>query len=160
MSNPLSYHPAPTGRVDDRRATCTPAQRVTRSLLGYGVIAGPFYVVVTLIQAAVRDGFDLRRHEWSLLANGGRMGPDHQLRAHRSDGDRRLGRPAPSVVHRPGRRSAPILIAVFGVSLIGAGVFRADPMLGFPLGTPDGPPAQISITACSTWPSAASASPA
>jgi Protein of unknown function (DUF998) len=44
--------------------------RVTRSLLGYGVIAGPFYVVVSLVQALTRDGFDLTRHAWSLLANG------------------------------------------------------------------------------------------
>ena len=49
---------------------CTPEARITRSLLGYGVIAGPFYVAVSLAQALVRDGFDLSRHEWSLLANG------------------------------------------------------------------------------------------
>ena len=45
----------PVTRHDD----CTPAQRVTRSLLGYGVIAGPVYVGVTLAQALTRDGFDL-----------------------------------------------------------------------------------------------------
>lgn len=28
---------------------------------------------------------------------------------------------------------------MYGVSLIGAGIFRADPALGFPVGTPDGP---------------------
>ena len=43
---------------------------MTRSLLGYGVIAGPLYVVVSLAQALTRDGFDLTRHAWSLLANG------------------------------------------------------------------------------------------
>ncbi|MEN3309228.1 MAG: hypothetical protein V7603_5430, partial [Micromonosporaceae bacterium] len=43
-------------------ATCDPAARITRSLLGYGVIAGPGYVVVSLVQALTRDGFDLRRH--------------------------------------------------------------------------------------------------
>ena len=49
---------------------CTPEQRVTRALLGYGIVAGPFYVAVSLTQAALRDGFDLTRHPWSLLANG------------------------------------------------------------------------------------------
>src|SRR5687767_5465318 len=49
---------------------CTPAGRITKSLLGYGVIAGPLYVVVSLAQALTRDGFDLSRHAWSLLANG------------------------------------------------------------------------------------------
>src|SRR5690606_24249411 len=33
-----------------------------------GVLVGPFYLVVGLIQAFVRDGFDLGRHALSLLA--------------------------------------------------------------------------------------------
>ena len=49
---------------------CTPPVRITKSLLGYGVIAGPLYVVVALAQALTRDGFDLSKHAWSLLANG------------------------------------------------------------------------------------------
>ena len=49
---------------------CTPASRVTRSLLAYGIVAGPSYVLVSLAQAATRKGFDLTRHDWSLLANG------------------------------------------------------------------------------------------
>ena len=50
------------------RAQCDRADRVTRSLLGYGIIAGPMYVLISLAQAVTRDGFDLARHEWSLLA--------------------------------------------------------------------------------------------
>src|SRR3954447_22494687 len=49
---------------------CSPAARITRSLLGYGVIAGPFYVAVSLAQALTRDGFQLDKHSWSLLENG------------------------------------------------------------------------------------------
>src|SRR5436305_8524018 len=49
---------------------CTPAVRATRSLLGYGVLAGPLYVAVSLGQALTRPGFDLSRHAWSLLENG------------------------------------------------------------------------------------------
>lgn len=45
-------------------ASCTPEGRVTRSLLGYGVLAGPVYVAVSLGQALIREGFDLTRHEW------------------------------------------------------------------------------------------------
>ena len=52
------------------QAKCDTSDRVTNSLLGYGVIAGPVYVVVSLAQAFTRDGFDLSRHQWSLLANG------------------------------------------------------------------------------------------
>ena len=67
----LSTHP---GTVDTTPAhttpACTPAARVTRSLLGYGIIAGPIYVAVSLTQALTRPGFDLSRHAWSLLENG------------------------------------------------------------------------------------------
>src|SRR5258708_39666514 len=46
--------------------------RITKSLLGYGVIAGPIYVVVVAAQMATRDGFDPTRHAASQLANGER----------------------------------------------------------------------------------------
>ncbi|MEV4461569.1 DUF998 domain-containing protein, partial [Microbispora sp. NPDC049633] len=57
-------HAVTPSRACDRR------NAVTRSLLGYGVIAGPIYVGVSLTEALTRDGFDLTRHAWSLLANG------------------------------------------------------------------------------------------
>ncbi len=123
------------------RTTCTPETRITRSLLGYGVIAGPSYIAVSLAQALVRDGFDLRRHEWSLLANGpggwiqvvnlvltGLMVVAAAIGFGRALGE---GRAA---------RWAPRLLAVYGVALVAAGALRADPMNGFPLGTPDGHP--------------------
>jgi hypothetical membrane protein len=122
-------------------ADCTSEDRVTRSLLGYGVVAGPFYVLVSLAQALVRDGFDLTRHDWSLLANGtggwiqianlvltGLMVIAAAIGYHRALGG------------GPGQRWAPRLLATFGFGLVGAGAFRADPMSGFPAGTPDGPP--------------------
>jgi hypothetical protein len=40
---------------------------------------------------------------------------------------------------QPGGTWAPRLIALYGVSLVAAAVFRADPSFGFPAGTPDGP---------------------
>lgn len=43
---------------------------ITRSLLGWGVVAGPFYVVVGLLLALTRPGFDLSRHSLSLLILG------------------------------------------------------------------------------------------
>ena len=43
---------------------------MTRVLLACGVVAGPVYVGVGLIQMLVRDGFDIRRHALSLLSNG------------------------------------------------------------------------------------------
>jgi hypothetical protein len=44
--------------------------RITKSLLGYGVIAGPIYELVVAAQMATRDGFDPTRHAASQLANG------------------------------------------------------------------------------------------
>lgn len=37
----------------------------------------------------------------------------------------------------PGRRYGPLLVAGWGVGLIGAGLFTADPVSGYPAGTPD-----------------------
>jgi hypothetical membrane protein len=119
---------------------CSPADRVTKSLLGYGVIAGPIYVVVALAQALTREGFDLRRHAWSMLSNGG---PGWIQIANFivvglmviafAVGLRRALTPG------IGARWAPWLIGGYGASLIAAGIFRADPGLGFPVGTPGGP---------------------
>ena len=122
-------------------SACTPEARVTRSLLGYGVLAGPFYVVVSLAQALTRDGFDLGRHAWSLLANGPggwvqmlNLVATGLMVIAAAVGLRRVlgtGRAA---------RWAPRWLAVYGAGLVAAGVFTADPMNGFPLGTPDGMP--------------------
>lgn len=115
--------------------------RVTKSLLGYGVIAGPFYVVVSLAQALTRDGFDLTRHAWSLLANGdlgwiqitnftltGAMLVAFAVGLHRALGGGRGG------------RWAPLLLGAFGVGMaLSALVFRADPAQGFPPGAPQQP---------------------
>lgn len=119
-------------------AKCTPAGRITRSLLGYGIVAGPLYVVVALAQALTRDGFDLSKHAWSLLANG-ELGwiqvtnfiVTGLMTVAAAIGLRRALTPG------RGRTWVPLLIATYGVSLVGAGVFRADPAQGFPVGTPE-----------------------
>ena len=52
-------------------ADCPPlADRITKSLLGYGVIAGPIYVVAVAAQMLTRDGYDPTRHAASQLVNG------------------------------------------------------------------------------------------
>ena len=115
------------------------AARVTRALLVCGVIAGPLYVLVSVTEALTRDGFDLARHQWSLLSNGD-LGWVHianlvvtgLLTVAFAVGLRR--------VLRPGRGGTwvPRLLGVYGLSLAAAGVFRADPAMGFPPGTPEG----------------------
>jgi hypothetical protein len=109
----------------------------TRMWLTCGVVAGPLYVVVSLAQALTRDGFDLARHPWSLLSNGGLgwLQISNFLLAGALTMAFAVGLTRSWV--RPGW--APRLIAAYGASLIGAGVFRADPTQGFPAGTPAGP---------------------
>ncbi len=138
-----STQPATSGSpaAGDERPGCTPAGRITRSLLGWGVLAGPFFVVVSLSQAATRDGFDLTRHDWSLLAVGAygwiQVANFVLTGLMVLAGAIGFGRAMTSGV---GARWAPRLLAAYGAALISAGLFRADPMRGFPLGTPDGPP--------------------
>jgi hypothetical protein len=117
---------------------CSPAARVTRSLLGYGVIAGPFYVAVSLAQALTRDGFHLDRHSWSLLENGS-LGwiqitnfiVTGLMTVAAAAGLRR------AMTAGRGRKVAPWLVTAYGVGIVGAGVFTADPAQGFPTGTPE-----------------------
>jgi hypothetical protein len=111
---------------------------VTRSALWCGVLAGPFYLAVGLAQAFVREGFDLGRHPLSMLANG----PGGWIQTANfvitglmviaaAAGLRR--------VLRPGARALPWFLGGFGAAMIVAAAFPADPVDGFPPGTPRGP---------------------
>ena len=118
---------------------------VTRSLLGCGVLAGPFYLAVGLIQALLRDDFDLARHPLSLLANG--PGGWIQTANFVLTGLMVL---AAAVgfgrVLGPKSRTVTWSLGGFGVALIVAAMFPADPVDGFPPGTPEGFPTSISST--------------
>lgn len=117
----------------------------TRSLLRWGVVAGPFYLALGLVQAFVRDGFDLARHPLSVLANGpggwvqtvnfvltGAMVVAVAIGIAR--------------VLRPHSRATAYLLGFFGVAMLLAAIFPADPVDGFPVGTPEGMPTSISTT--------------
>ena len=57
--------------VDVRRgADCSPRQRVTKSLLGYGVLAGAVYVIGSVLQGLLTPGFSFARDSWSHLSLG------------------------------------------------------------------------------------------
>jgi hypothetical protein len=128
---------------------CSTDANVTRSLLGYLALAGPFYVAVSLVQAFARSGFSLTRDEWSLLALGHfgwiqvvNLAMTGAMTIAGAIGVRRaLGRYADAGVW------APRLLVGYGVALIGAGIFRADPADGFPPGSVSGASTQISLHA-------------
>lgn len=118
---------------------------VTRSLLGYGVLAGPLYLAVGLVQASVRDGFDLRRHALSLLANG--PGGWIQTTNFVLSGLMVIAAAVGFArVLGTTSRALPGLVGAFGASMIMAAVFPADSMDGFPVGTPMGSPTSVSAT--------------
>jgi hypothetical protein len=85
-------------------------------------------VAVSLAQAFTREGFDLTKHAWSLLSNG-ELGwiqvanfiLTGLMCVAAAVGLRRALTPG------RGRTWAPLLIGAYGVSLVGAGIFKADP---------------------------------
>ena len=130
------------GRGDADRAAA-----ITRSLLGYGVLVGPFYVVVGLTQALTRDGYQIARHDLSLLANGplGWIQVTNLILSGLMTVAAAVGMRRSLRVLGGGRGSVwgPRLVAGYGLGLVGSGIFVADPMNGFPRGTPDGPPLTV-----------------
>jgi hypothetical protein len=129
-----------TAPVTGRPACGDRAGNITRSLLGYLALAGPFYVLVSLVQALTRDGFSLAHDEWSLLATGPlgwiQVANLALTGAMLVAGAVGFGRATGRAV--AGGTWAPRLLAGYGAALILAGVFRADPAYGFPPGTPAG----------------------
>ncbi|GGD88454.1 DUF998 domain-containing protein [Paenibacillus nasutitermitis] len=118
---------------------------LNKRLLVCAVIAGPIYIIVGLAQILFREGFDMTRHPLSLMSTGdlgwiqitnfiltgflvvlGAIGLSRTVK-----GDKRW------------RRGA-LFIGIYGVCVIGGGVFATDPSLGFPPGTPDVYPETIS----------------
>jgi Protein of unknown function (DUF998) len=142
MTQTIETRPAGTPRTTTTTATTT---TTTRALLACGVVAGPLFIVVGLAQMLTRDGFDPIRHPLSLLSLGdlgwiqiGNFAVSGLLFAASAVGMRRA-------LH-PGHAGTwgPLLIGVYGAGLVMGGVFVADPALGFPPGTPDGIPDQLS----------------
>ena len=117
----------------------------TRQLLACGILAGPIYILVGLLQILTRKGFDMTRHPLSLMSTGdlgwiqitnfiltgtlvvlGAIGLRRAIQA-----DKRW------------RRGA-LFLGLYGLGVIGGGVFVTDPTLGFPPGTPNTYPETIS----------------
>jgi hypothetical protein len=111
--------------------------KMTKVLLACGVVAGPLYLIVGLAQAFTRPGFDITRHDLSLLSNGdlgwiqvANLIITGLLVIASAVGMRE------ALYDGIGKTWGPLLIGVYGLGLIGAGIFKADPAMGFPVGTP------------------------
>jgi hypothetical membrane protein len=115
------------------------------TLLIAGIVSGPLFVFVVLLQSLARQGFDLVRLPLSLLSVG-EFGWIQKINFVVSGvlaltcavAIRRL-------YPRNGISFASVLIAVYGAGLVAAGIFPPDSALGFPPGTAQGVPASQSM---------------
>jgi len=121
------------------------AETITRALLRCGIVAGPLYIAVGAIQLVIRPGFDVRYNMLSQMALGdlgwiqaANFVVSGLLVLASAIGIRRALRSG------SGSTWGARLIAVYGLGLIAAAIFGADPGFGFPPGTPAGPPSTIS----------------
>jgi hypothetical protein len=117
------------------------AAAVTRSLLGWGVVAGPFYLVVGVILALTRDGFELSSHPLSLLMLGehGWLQRANIILTGAMVLAASVGF-ARALQGSTAARRAGRLLGAYGVILVISGIFPPDPMEGFPPGTTQGDP--------------------
>jgi Protein of unknown function (DUF998) len=119
-------------------ATMTASRRKTMALLVCGVIAGPLFVLTFLVEGTTRAHYNPLRHPVSSLALG-RFGWVQDanfivaglLTLAFAVGVLRALRPG------QGATWGPLLIGVWALGLIGAGIFVTDPVSGYPPGTPD-----------------------
>lgn len=139
----VSEHVGATERANESGFTRSGAS--SQSLLRFGVLVGPFYLAVGLLQALLRDGFDLKRHALSHLANG--PGGWVQTANFVLSGLMVIAAAVGFArVLRPQSRAVSWTLGGFGASMLVAAVFPADPVDGFPVGTPEGNPTSISTT--------------
>jgi hypothetical membrane protein len=110
----------------------------TKTLLACGVIGGPLFVATFLVEGATRAGYDPLRHPVSSLALGDSGWTQTAnfivtglLTLAFAAGLRLALRPP------EGSTWGPLLIGVWAVGLLGAGIFVTDPVSGYPPGRPD-----------------------
>jgi len=103
--------------------TAIQLRAATPALVRCAVVAAPLWAAVSLVQAAVRPGFDLTRYPLSMLSTG----PDGWIQVLNF-----LVAGILTVIGGIGLRRvltgwAPRLLAVNGVGMVAAGVFSMDP---------------------------------
>ena len=123
--------PTPPAVLVDGSARCNGGVR--SRLLLCGVIGPVIFVASFLVQGALRSGYDPLRHPVSSLSLG--PGGWVQMATFWLTGLLIVG-------YAVGLRRArcgwwtPVLVGLVGVGLVGAGIFVADPISGYPPGSP------------------------
>lgn len=110
----------------------------TKALLACGVIDGPLFVGAFVVEGATRANYDPLRYPVSSLALGesGWMQVANFIVAGLLMLAFAVGL---RLALRPLRRSiwGPLLVGVWAIGLLGAGIFVTDPVSGYPPGTSD-----------------------
>lgn len=114
--------------------------RLTKTLLLCGTLTGPLFFAVAIVQALARPGFNVRLNALSQLSLGD-LGwiqiasflLTGLLAVACAIGVRRL------LKGQKGGTWGALLVGTFGLGLLVAGIFPADPGFGFPPGAPEGP---------------------
>src|SRR5262245_21169565 len=118
---------------------------ITRSLLGFGMLVGPFYLALGVGQGLIRAGFSFARHPLSVLANG----PGGWVQTANFVVSALMVLAAVVGITRVAAAGSRVMrgaLVVYALGMIVAAIFPADPMDGFPPGTPLGVPTTISTT--------------
>ena len=131
--------------MESSESLVSPSAAATRFALACGMAAGPFYLAVGLAQGFLREGFVFSRHSLSVLTNG--PGGWIQTANFVITGLMVLCAAAGiGQVLGPKSRATAWFLGGYGLSMIMASMFKADPIDGFPPGTPTGIPTSISTT--------------
>ena len=116
----------------------------TRALLLFGILTGPVFFAVAIVQMLTRPGFDIHHNAISQLSLGDLGGIQIAsfiltglFAVLCGIGVRR------ALKGQKGGIWGALLFGTFGVGLIVAGIFPPDPGFGFPPGAPAGMPAAM-----------------
>jgi len=119
----------------NKRQTVSPK---IKTFLTSGALAGPLFTLMWMIESAIHVGYNPLRHPVSSLALGefGWMQVANFIVAGLLTLAFALGLRL-ALQSQRGSTWGPLLIALWGIGLLGAGIFVTDPVSGYPSGTPD-----------------------
>jgi hypothetical protein len=118
---------------------------LTRALLFFGILTGPLFFAVAIVQMLTRPGFDIHHNAISQLSLGDLGGI--QVASFILTGLCAIlcAFGVRRALHgQKGGTWGALLIGTFGIGLIVAGIFPPDPGFGFPPGSPAGMPTTMS----------------
>ena len=113
---------------------------MTQTLLIVGVAAAAMFVAILLIEGMLRPNYNATYHMGSALSLGDRGWIQVVNFLQLGLG---MFAFAVGVYQSLNTVVAALLVAIFGLGAIVAGVFRMDPMRGYPPGAPTGTPAEL-----------------